>query len=1013
MLHADSVDEVFAGVCDVAVRPGRFALAWMGLVTDDLLQPVAARGPALGYLDGLELAVDDSGPASRALSAGATVVVSDITTEPHFRYREEALGYGLRSLCAVPLRRDDGPIGVFVVYSPTLGDFDRQAVRILEALVADVVFALDALAHRDAEAAAREEARRADAQRAALLRHNRDVVAILEEDGTVRWISDGVTGLTGHPPEFYVGGVAFGVHPDDVEQAVRDLGAMLAEKESAAVTVMRLAHRDGGWRWCEIRTSNHLDDPLIEGMLVNFHDITEAKAAADAVRFRSEILASVGDAVVASDIDGLITYMNEAALALGPWTIDDVIGRSLLETLPFEGQNELVPELRQRLHDQIPWSGELVYHLPVGTVPMLVTNTPIVRDDVVVGMIGVAADISARVAAETRLEARARMQAEVARVGQLALRTVGTGAVAAAVADAVGTVLDVDSVMLVESVDRGQLVVRATWGDSPSPVQSPPRSQGRIDLGALGLAVGHPLLIEDFAADPRFTLAAGPAPTHRSGAVVAVASQQAIHGSLVVLSHEHRTFDPDEVSFLEALANVVAAAFDREHAERELTRLGLSDALTGLPNRVLLRDRITQALARNSWVDRLVGVLIVDIDRFKELNDAYGHETGDRLLLEVARRLGSALGPDETLARMGGDEFAVLCPSLTAIDEVTNRAEALATALAPAVRLDDVELFVTASIGIAVHDQPGAVADTLLREADAAMYRAKESGRNRHEIYDERMRERAIRRLDTSTELRRALERHELLVLWQPEVALGFGGGVAADLWAEALVRWQHPERGLLGPGEFIELAEETGLIVGIGELVVDAAFAQFAAWRRSGRPAPTQISVNLSPRQLAQRELVTMLTEALSRHGVDASDVILEITENAVMTDPDRAIARLIELHDLGFRVAIDDFGTGYSSLGYLRRLPVSVLKIDRMFISGLTTHRHDWSIVKGTIELAHALGLLVVAEGVETDEQRHQLVGLGCDRGQGFLWSRPVPADELLAFAEAILPTSGPGEP
>jgi diguanylate cyclase (GGDEF)-like protein/PAS domain S-box-containing protein len=1005
VLHADSVDDVLAGVCDVAVEPGRFTLAWVGIVTDGALRPVVARGPATDYLRGVELDPRGRGPASRALHTGTTVVVPDIGLEPNFRYVPEAREHALASMCVVPLRQGSETIGVLAVYSPAPDDFDELAVRVLEALMADVVFALGALAHREAEAAAREESRRLDAQRAALLRHNRDVVAILEPDGHVHWISEGVERLTGYPPEFYVGSIALGVHPEDVEKVVRDWGGTMAEPESEAVTVMRLAHRDGGWRWCEVRTSNQLQDPLIEGFLVNFHDITEEKEATDAARFRAEVLASVGDAVVASDIAGHITYMNAAGLMLGDWELDDVVGQSVLELLPFDGLADVLPELRAALQARVPWSGELTYHLPGGrSLPMLVTNTPIVRDGEVVGMIGVAADISARVEAEERLEARARMQAEVARLGQLALRSVGTGAVAAGVVEVVGTVLGLDAVMLVEVVDEHRVMVRASWGDRPPQAESPLAGEGRLELASLGLRAGHPVLIDDFTADPRFRAGPEQVVTHRAGAIVAVAGSSAFHGSLVALSHEPRTFDPDEVSFMEALANVIAAGLDRERAEQELLHLGLSDSLTGLPNRVLLLDRVAQALARSVGPGRMVGVLIVDLDRFKELNDAYGHEAGDRLLVEVTRRLQSAIGPDDTLARMGGDEFAVLCPSLTSIDDVTDRATALAAALEPAVRLDDVELFVTASTGIAVRDQPGAAADTLLREADAAMYRAKEAGRSRHELYDERMRQQAIRRLDTSTALRRALERDELRVVWQPEVALGLAHAASTDLWAEALVRWEHPERGLLAPGEFIALAEETGLIVPLGEFVIDAAFRQLAEWHRIGGPAPTQISVNLSPRQLGQDSLVPTLRAAVAEHGVDPADIILEITETAVMTDPERAIARLEELRDLGFRLAVDDFGTGYSSLGYLRKLPVSVLKIDRVFVSGLTTHRHDWSIVKGTIELAHALGLTVVAEGVETDEQRHQLVGLGCDRGQGFLWSRPVPAGELLVVAEAL---------
>ena len=475
--------------------------------------------------------------------------------------------------------------------------------------------------------------------------------------------------------------------------------------------------------------------------------------------------------------------------------------------------------------------------------------------------------------------------------------------------------------------------------------------------------------------------------THRAGAIVAVAGGRAFHGSLVALSHEHRTFDPDEVSFMEALANVIAAGLDRERAEQELPHLGLSDSLTGLPNRVLLLDRVAQALARNVGPGRMVGVLIVDLDRFKELNDAYGHEAGDRLLVEVTRRCNRRSAPTTpspawaaTSSRCCARRSRASTTSPTGPPPWRPRssppcASATWSCSSPRARASRC----ATSPGPRRHPA---------READAAMYRAKEAGRSRHELYDERMREQAIRRLDTSTALRRALERDELRVVWQPEVTLGFDDAASTDVWAEALVRWQHPERGLLGPGSSSSWPRRR-LIVGVGEFVVDAAFRQLAHWRRIGGAAPTKISVNLSPRQLSQDSLVPMLTVALAEHGVPASAVILEIAD-AVMTDPDGAVSRLAELHELGFRMAIDDFGTGWS-LAYLRRLPVSVLKIDRMFVTSLTTHRHDWSIVKGTIELAHALGLLVVAEGVETHEQRHQLVGLGCDRGQGFLWSRP----------------------
>jgi diguanylate cyclase (GGDEF)-like protein len=446
----------------------------------------------------------------------------------------------------------------------------------------------------------------------------------------------------------------------------------------------------------------------------------------------------------------------------------------------------------------------------------------------------------------------------------------------------------------------------------------------------------------------------------------------------------------------------------RAEADEQLTRLGLHDTLTGLPNRILLRDRIEQATARAAHSDRTVALLLIDLDRFKLLNDALSHEAGDRLLLAVAERLRHVAGPADTVARLGGDEFALLCESVNDLDDVFDLATTVGTTLAPPFEIDGTEVFVTASIGISAHEGGTATGETYLREADAAMYRAKDSGRARYEVYDERLQQRAVQRLETTMALRRALDRDELTIAWQPEISLlesrpGDDPGddlTHAALWAEALVRWQHPELGMIGPASFIDLAEETGLIVPLGEVVMQAACEQLRAWSGAAGPVPSRISINLSPRQLNQPTLVNSVEAVTAACGVLPSQVIFEITEYAVMNNPEASVRRLEELHGLGFGVAVDDFGTGYSSLGYLRRLPVTILKIDQSFIRGITQHAADDAIVRGTIELAHALGLTVVAEGVETAEQRDRLVEMGCDRAQGYLWSRPVPAADLEAL-------------
>jgi diguanylate cyclase (GGDEF)-like protein len=425
-------------------------------------------------------------------------------------------------------------------------------------------------------------------------------------------------------------------------------------------------------------------------------------------------------------------------------------------------------------------------------------------------------------------------------------------------------------------------------------------------------------------------------------------------------------------------------------AERALLHQAFHDTLTGLPNRALLADRLGQTLARRERRCAEAAVLFLDIDRLKWVNDSLGHAAGDQLLVDVARRLDSVLRPGDTVARFGGDEFVVLCEDLGSTGEALNVAERLRDALASPFHVRGREIALTASIGIALtstssHDTP----DALLRDADAAMYRAKERGRDRVELFDDHMRSRALARLETESTLRRAIEQNELRVHYQPVIDLPTGRATGL----EALVRWEHPERGLVAPSEFIPVAEETGLIVGLGAFVLTEACTQVARWnnRRPDEP-PLTVSVNLSAHQLRARGLRELVTEALQHSRLEPRLLCLEITETALVEDADSNRAALDSLKDLGVILAVDDFGTGYSSLLYLRRFPVDMLKIDRSFVLGLETNAEDTAIVSGVIGLAQALGLQAVAEGVETPEQAACLRRLGCPLAQGYHWSKPL---------------------
>jgi diguanylate cyclase (GGDEF)-like protein/PAS domain S-box-containing protein len=427
---------------------------------------------------------------------------------------------------------------------------------------------------------------------------------------------------------------------------------------------------------------------------------------------------------------------------------------------------------------------------------------------------------------------------------------------------------------------------------------------------------------------------------------------------------------------------------ERKEAEAQLAHQALHDALTGLPNRALFLDRLRHALLRARRRAGTVAVLFVDLDRFKLINDSFGHAAGDRLLCDVAGRLEHALRPSDTIARFGGDELVVLCEDLDGEAGARAIAHRIATLFDEPFNVEDGEAFLQASVGIALATD-GVGPEELIGDADAAMYRAKERGRARVEVFDEAMRDDARDRVATESALRRAIERDELRIHVQPVVRIGDEAIVAF----EALVRWEHPERGLVPPGEFIPLAEETGLIVPIGNWVIREVCRTMRRWEDELGADWVPCSVNLSVRHLQQPDLVATVRAALEEHRIPAQRLVLEITESAVMENGAGTVETLEALRALGVRLALDDFGTGYSSLAHLHRFPLDILKIDRSFTAALHADHQGSSIAGAIVSLAQALGLQTVAEGVEDADQHRQLERLGCTYGQGFLFSRPLP--------------------
>ncbi len=513
---------------------------------------------------------------------------------------------------------------------------------------------------------------------------------------------------------------------------------------------------------------------------------------------------------------------------------------------------------------------------------------------------------------------------------------------------------------------------------------------GRVSHGAA------PAWIADVAEDPNFPRApAAGECSLRAGFAFPVMTGTKVAAVLEFFTTD--TVEPD-YTLLDIMGHVgmqLGRVIERRQNEARQKYLAHHDHLTGLPNRVLFADRLSQALGRARRHNRVTAVLYLDLDRFKVINDMLGHETGDLLLKAMAQRLTGVVREDDTVARLGGDEFAILLADLMSEHDVPRIAQNVLDVLARPFVMDGRELFITSSIGVSLH--PGDSDDvwTLIKHADIAMVRAKERGKNNFQFYSPAMDAQASKRLALETRLRRAVERGEFLLHYQPKVSLLTGriSGI------EALARWQHPELGLVPPDDFIPLLEETGLIVPAGEWILRHACAQNLAWQRAGLP-PMRVAVNLSARQFRRQNMAKVVLQALQQTGLEPKWLELEITESILMEQEEPVMAALDELDAMGVRITVDDFGTGYSSLNYLKRFPIHALKIDRSFVRDIATDSDNAAITSAVIAIAHSLKIPAIAEGVETDEQLKYLHAHRCDEIQGFYFSKPLPADAFERF-------------
>ena len=805
---------------------------------------------------------------------------------------------------------------------------------------------------------------RRDAWFRALVQHTSDMIAVLGRDMEVEYMSPASERVLGRRPEHLVGSSgAHIVHPDDLPAVRAAVACWSAGPGPHTPIAVRLQHADGSWRHIETAAVNLLDDPVVGGIVLNMRDCTEQwmaeqgrLAAERALQARERLFRAMvqesSDVTMVLDENVTIRYVSpsvERHLAVRP---ESLLGLNGLDLVHPDDRGWVMEDFARKIDEpEVHQPVEFRVQAADGSWHVAeAVGTNLLDDPEIGGIVVTFRDVTERHLAQEALKASEERYRKVVDRSPVAMAIHCDGRI----------------------VYANPACTRLMGGRSADDL-----------IGIEVLDLVHP---------SSRTAAAG-----RIASALAGNDQPAMEYRVRRLDGAELDVEiaaiPTQYDDRPAVQVVVHDITGRKRAEAELAHQATHDPLTGLPNRTLLFDRLEQALRRAVRSPGAVAVLFVDLDRFKVVNDSLGHDRGDELLVAVAERIRACLRPGDTVARFGGDEFVVLCEGLSEGDDAVGVAKRLKQALVEPVDAGGQEIYVSASVGVAVARE-GTTARELLRDADAAMYDAKARSGSRFEIFDREMRERVVRQLELEQSLRRAVDCDELRALYQPEIDLRTGRIIGA----EALVRWDHPTLGLLTPDQFLAVAEDTGLVVPLGRTVLRQACQAGARWRADGLGgAEPLVGVNMSAQELTQPDTVDFIAGVLADSGLPAGCLCLEITERTVMSDPDGAGRAITAIKELGVTFALDDFGTGYSSLEHLIRFPLDFVKVDRSFTDGLGAGGHDTAIVTAIAGMAAALGLAVVAEGVETRDQLAELRRLEVPYAQGHLVAPPMPEDEL----------------